>query len=306
MLSRLFAASSFFRLWRPSLERFSPAGEQSVALALDEGAVLAGEASVLAAPDFVEGVAEVAQDVKLVEHDAGLRRVALERVAERTPHVHHRELDAASLLRSQRGKELIEVLFATTVPAEPDRPRPLQVADDDAVLMPFPNGDLVHANRSRRWRARAGQLLLHVELVEVLHRAVVQMLDPGHRLVGHVVTELADLKREALRVARILHQPVELLYEHGAAPRTPHAPALELEVDTPVGDTNVAHPDATLVIAASATMAAARAARCFFRRRRTTTRAKRSPKTPLRREEAMKPGSENRARNVLGDCTRGG
>ena len=208
------------------------------------GAVLAGEASVLAAPDLVEGVAEVAQDVELVEDDAGLGRVALERVAERTPHVHHRELDAAGLLRSQRGEELVEVLFATTLPAEPDRPHPLQVADDDAVVVPFPDGDLVHADRPRRRRARAGQLLLHVELVEVLHRAVVQMLDLGHRLVGHVATELADVKREALRVARILRQPVELLYEHGAAPRAPHAPALELEVDAPVGGTNVAHADA--------------------------------------------------------------
>jgi hypothetical protein len=36
------------------------------------------------------------------------------------------------------------------------------------------------------------------------------MLDLGHRLGGHVATKLADLKREALRVARVLRQPVEL------------------------------------------------------------------------------------------------
>ena len=135
---------------------------------------------------------------------------------------------------------------------------------------------------------------------------MVDMLDLGHRLVGHVATELADVKGEALRVARILRQPVELLYEHGTALRAPHAPPLELEVDAPVGGTNVADADGALVIAASAAMAAARAPRGFFRRRRTTTRAKRSPKTPLRREEAMKPGSENRARNVLGDGIREG
>jgi hypothetical protein len=132
------------------------------------------------------------------------------------------------------------------------------------------------------------------------------MLDLGHRLVGHVATELADVKGEALRVARILRQPVKLFYEHGAAPWAPHAPALELEGDTPVGGPKVADVDGALVIATSAPMAAARAPRRFFRRRRTTTRAKRSPKTPLRREEAMKPGSENRARNVLGDGIREG
>lgn len=172
--------------------------------------------------------------------------------------------------------------------------------------MPLANGDLVYADRPRRRRARAGQLLLHVELVEVFHRAVVQMLDLGHRFVGHVATEPAHVMREVLRVARILRQPVELLYEHGAAPRAPHAPALEHEVDTPVGGTDIADADRALVVAASTTMAAARAASRFFRRRRTTTRAKRSPKTPLRRADAMKPGSENRARRFLGDAIRGG
>ena len=261
---------------------------------------------VLAAPDLVEGVAQVAQDVELVEDDAGLRGVALERGAERTPHVHHRELEAADLLRAQRGKELVEVLFAPPLPAEPDRPRPLQVAHDNAIRMPLANGDLVHANRPGRRHARAGQLLLHVARVEVLHRAVVQLLDRGHRRVGHVATEPPDVQHEALRVARIRGQPVEVLYKHVTTPRTPHAPALELEVDPPVGGPEVADPDGALVVAAAAPMAAARALSRFFRRRRTTTRAKRSPKMPVRRAEATKPGSENRVSNVPGARIRAG
>ncbi len=114
------------------------------------------------------------------------------------------------------------------------------------------------------------------------------------------------MKGEAQRIARIRGQPVELLYEHVAAPRAPHTPALELEVGPPVGGTDVADADRALVVAATAPMAAARAPHCFFRRRRTTTRAKRSPKTPLRRAEATKPGSENRARNVRRACIRAG
>jgi len=80
-----------------------------------------------------------------------------------------------------------------------DHSGPLQVADHNAILMPFSMAISSTLNRPRRRRARAGKLLLHVELVEILHRAVVKMLDLGHRLVGHVTTELADLKREALR-----------------------------------------------------------------------------------------------------------
>src|ERR1700674_5202454 len=52
-----------------------PAGEQGVPLALDEGAVLAGESAVLAAAHLVERVREVAHDVELVEDDPGLGRV---------------------------------------------------------------------------------------------------------------------------------------------------------------------------------------------------------------------------------------
>jgi hypothetical protein len=65
------------------------------------------------------------------------------------------------------------------------------------------------------------------------------------------------VQREALRIARIRGQPVELLYKHVAAPRTPHAPAIEFEVDPPVGGPEVADADGTLVVAAAAPMAAA-------------------------------------------------
>jgi hypothetical protein len=43
---------------------------------------------------------------------------SLERIAERPPHIHHRELETGGLLGAQRGKELVEVLFATPLPAE--------------------------------------------------------------------------------------------------------------------------------------------------------------------------------------------
>src|SRR3990172_502733 len=83
--------------------------EQRVSLPLDERPVLAGEPTVLAAADLVERVAEMAHDVELVENDSRLWSVALERGAERLPHVHRGELDARRLLRAQRGEEEVEV-----------------------------------------------------------------------------------------------------------------------------------------------------------------------------------------------------
>jgi hypothetical protein len=47
--------------------------------------------------------------VELVEDDARVWRVSLERIAERPPHIHHRELETGGLLGAQRGKELVEV-----------------------------------------------------------------------------------------------------------------------------------------------------------------------------------------------------
>src|SRR5229473_1759380 len=49
--------------------------QQGVLLALDESALPPGHARVLALADLVEGVAQMAQDVELVEQDTGLRGV---------------------------------------------------------------------------------------------------------------------------------------------------------------------------------------------------------------------------------------
>src|SRR5680860_1505200 len=75
------------------------------------------------------------------------------------------------------------------------------------------------------------QLLLHVDPVEVLDRAVVEALRLGHRRVSHLATERAHMHREALREAWVLRQPVEALYEHATAPRAVDPKPLELDID---------------------------------------------------------------------------
>src|SRR5881397_1284531 len=276
------------------------AGEQGVALPLDEGAVLAGETVVLAAPHLVERVTEVAHDVELVEDHPSVRSVLRERVAEGLPHVHRGELDGRALLRAQRGKEDVQVGLGASPAADPGRPAALKVAHHHAVVVALADGDLIDADGPRRGEPGLRDLLLHVDRVEILHRAVVKALQLGHRLVRHLVAERTHVHGEALGVARVLRQPVEPLYVHTTAPRAGDPPALELEVDPPAGHREVAGPTGPPVAAAATAVTAPRAQGGFFRLRTTITRAYRSPNTPPSAEAATKPGSEKRDRIDLG------
>ncbi len=123
--------------------------------------------------------------------------------------------------------------------------------------MALADGDLVDADGPRRGHAGARHLLLHVELVEVFHRAMVQALQLGDRLVRHVAAQLAHVQGKALRVARVLGQPIEVLYMHAAAPRAADAPALELQVDAQSGHREIAHAAGAFIVTASTAVAAA-------------------------------------------------
>jgi len=68
-------------------------------------------------------------------------------------------------------------------------------------------------------------LLLHVELIEILYRAVVQTLHLGDGFVRHIPARFSYLHRKALDIARVLRQPVQMLYMHAAAPRAIDTPA---------------------------------------------------------------------------------
>src|SRR6266481_3996141 len=73
------------------------ARQQRVFLALDEAALLPRQTRILALSHLIEGFAQVANDVELVEQDRGLRGVGVGGVAKRLPHVHHGEPDAPTL-----------------------------------------------------------------------------------------------------------------------------------------------------------------------------------------------------------------
>ena len=248
-------------------------GEQGIALSLDEGAVLGSEAAVLAAADGVERIAQVTHDVELVEDDTRLWCMAHERGAKGLPPVHGGEWDARRLFGTQRGREEVHVGFGAALAADPDGPPSIEVADDDAVVVPLPDGTLVHADCPRRGPAGTGHLLLHVNPVEVLDRAVVEALGLGHGRVGHLAAECPHMHREALSEAWVLRQPVEALYEHATAPRTVDPKPLELDIDPEPASRKVAGTAGAFIIATAAPVTTLRADRRFFRRRNTRTLA---------------------------------
>src|SRR6266498_1931542 len=124
-----------------------PSRQEVVPLSLDEATPLPREPDILAPPDLVHGRPQVLHDMELVVDDPGLRCVALLQggVAERLPHVHDGQADLPAFLRAEPGVEFVQARFEEAPATEPDRPTPLQVADDDAVAMAPADGDLVDA-----------------------------------------------------------------------------------------------------------------------------------------------------------------
>src|SRR5713226_5089219 len=111
----------------------------------------------------------------------------------------------------------IHARFGAILPAEPDRPVPLQIADHDAVGVPLADRDLVDADRAWRWRPCSLELLLHVLLVEFLDGAPIQVQLAGDVLDRRGPTAPAHKERKALGVEGVVGEPRQLLLLHFAA-----------------------------------------------------------------------------------------
>ena len=180
----------------------------------------ARHAGVFPLAHLVHRLAQVHQDVELVVHDRGLGSVALLEggVAERLPHVHDRHADFAAFFRAQPGKELVQAGLGTVHAAEPDGTTTLQVADDDAVLVPLGDGDFVDADDPRGRGADPAKLLAHVLLVQLLDGVPIEEEFLGHLLDGRLATATAHEEGEPLGVERVVGQPVEAFVLHAATP----------------------------------------------------------------------------------------
>ena len=104
------------------------------------------------------------------------------------------------------------------------------------------------------------------------------------------------MQGKSLGIARVLRQPVKMLYMHAAAPRAIDTPALELQVDPPAGNREITYPQDPFVVTSPAAVPAVRTESCFFRLLSLMTRAYRSPNTPFNWEAATKPGNVNSER----------
>jgi len=260
-----------------------------VLLSLDVAPLAAFEAGVLALAHGIERLAQVPHDVELVEQNRGFRRSRGRRLAERLPHVHHRQADALALLWAEPVVEQSHAGLGAIAAAEPDRPPALQIAHHDAVGVALADRDLVDADRPGGRRARARQLRPHVLLVELLDRVPIELQLLRHILDRRDAAAPADEGGKALGVKRIVGQELKPLPPHLAARSATHAPDLDLKIDARVAARQVAHAPNLAIVPAPMQAAAVGAARFFERRFSLTMRALGSPKMPRTVPSGRKP-----------------
>ena len=206
--------------------------QQGVFLSLDVGTWLPLQPAILAFADAAEGLAQMANDVKLVEQNSGLQGVMTGRDPERFPHIHHRQTDRFDLLFREKLIKLVHACFRAMVTAEPDWAPTDQVAHHDAIGMTLANRDLADTDRLRSRCAGSQKLSTHVLLVQFLYRVSVQA-----RLLGSVfdrrrATASAHVIRKALGVERIVGQECRSLAPHRAALTALNSTNLDIEQNT--------------------------------------------------------------------------
>ena len=191
------------------------------------------EPRVLVLAHLVERLAEVAQDVELVEQDGRLRGVLGGRVAERLPHVHHRQANAfGPWLFPQKAIKLVHARLAAIRPAEPDRPVLLQVADHDAIVVALAHRDLVDADapcgRGLPGASSCSRMYCFSRRLTVCQS---RFSSSAMSLIVPLRQRLPDVAGKALGMQRVLQQKLQPLALHAAAPAAVDAPHLQIEVN---------------------------------------------------------------------------
>ena len=245
---------------------------------------------VLGLAHLVERFAQVAHDVELVEQDRRLRRTCRGDVAKRLPHVHHRQANAAGLLRAQPVVEQRHARLRAVLAPEPDRAPSNQIAHHDAIGVALADRDLVDADRLGSGRARTGQLRPHVLLLQRLDRLPVKPQLLGHVLDRGLPAAPAHVVGKALGIEGVVGQELQPLALHVPAALARNAPHLELQEDARVAAGQIANPPRASVVPARMHSTTAAAERFFERRLRVMTRAFGSPNTPRTVGSGRNPG----------------
>jgi len=213
------------------------------------------------------------------------------RVAERLPHVHDDKADLADLLFPDKPVELVHAGLGAIFAAEPDRPMPLEVADDDSIGVPLANRDLVDADDLRPRCAGTLELRAHVLLVELLDRVPVEAEFLGDVLDRRGAATPTHIVGEALRVERIVGQERQPLALHCGTLPAVDSPHLQIDVDAKLTTRQIAHLPARAVVESPMHRCTGAAMRFFARRARKMIRVCGSPKRPRTAAPGRNPGN---------------
>src|SRR3989338_1749303 len=274
-----------------------PFGEQRIALALDETTIFLAEAKVFLTANLVEGIIEMAQDMKFVVDDSDVRAKA-DHVGEWLPHIHHRQSDFGRFTRSQPVEEHFQILLSASLATEPDGAFTIQIADDDPINMPLANGDLIDADGARGRCSGPIHQLLKILFLQILNRLPVQSQQSSHTRDRLLPTHLAYLKSKTLGKVRIVRQPFQGLPFHLAADRAIHPTHPHLQVNAHLSAVQVPNLPQTSVVVTAPACATSTTNRFFARRSRWMTRACGSPHLPFSRPNGRKPGKRYNSSKV--------
>jgi len=229
---------------------------------------------------LIEGLAEMPQNVELVEQDAGLRGVARGRAPEGFPHVHDRQANPCALGLSQLIKELRQALLGAVFTAKPDRSILLQITHHNPIRASFANRDFIDADHFWFWVSRLSKLSLHVLLVQLLDGVPIQLEFPGHILDGRRATPSPYIISKALGVKRIVRQKLQPLALHFATVPTKYPAHLDLQIHSRIAARQIPNLTHSAIVPTLLNLPAIATDSFFERRTRLITRALGSPKTP--------------------------
>src|SRR5262245_40035669 len=268
------------------------ARQQRVFLALDVASVAAREPPIFVLANRIQGLAQMAHDMELVEQNCRLRGMCMRRQSKRLPHVHDRQTNARALAFAKPGVELAHARLRAILATKPNRPTAKQIADHDPISVTLADPNLVNTDHLRAGAARTLQLGFHVLLVQRLDRVPVQGQFIRHVLDCRLPAASADKVSKALGIERIVRQKVEPLPFHLATTAAFNSPHLQFQKYPLVSARQIAPVTHLAFVPPHVDATATAASRFFERRLSVITRAFGSPKMPRTLGCGRKPGKQ--------------
>ena len=166
--------------------------QEGISLAFDESSVFRAHSLIFDAPDVVHRVGEMAKDVEFVVDDAGVGSISDRRGSEGLPHIHYGHLDFQAS-PADFPVENVHFLLAASLASHPDRPQPIQIADQDRIVVSLPNRHLVDADGSQTaWGWILFQKFSHVVHLDAPNLIPFESVHFGHTNQTHLPALATD------------------------------------------------------------------------------------------------------------------